>query len=365
MGRLALPEISRPQRYRRKEGNIAYSSGNSPSIQIGQTDYLTALDVISLQTLVTTATVPVSLSGAGAYGPLGNVQVKVNGGRTPYSLPGYHANEFNKIWNHDYTDSLVASGATASTTNNWVNHLRVPLTVDPSSELGCWFTGDTQLNLNLALTCAAVSVVFSTVNSTTIGGSWDVWSQKFSAPAPDMPGGYDSSTPGGTPGMGSWLNNISYYHQTELYGTFALSNGTTNINLETDQDLIRLILIFYTGSNAAATFAPADALYTTLSLKINDVASIFDTVTEAEMRFNYLNTYDLKNTAGTTALDFMELTPPTRRDILPLDADKVKRLQLQIASTSASNNVDVITESTVDSQFALRWAASARQRAGG
>jgi hypothetical protein len=351
MGRFALPEAQRPQRFRRKEGNIAYSSGNSPSIQVGQTDYLTQLDVISLQTLVTTASTVGSISGAGAFSPLGNVQVRVNGGRAPFSLPGYHTDQFNRVWAHDYVGDLTSTAAVTSTTNNWVNHLRIPLTVDPVSELGAWFTGDTALNLNVSLTCNAVSVVYGTANGASIGGSWDVWAEKFSAPAPDLPGG--------------WLNEISYYCQTELYGTFALSNGTTSISLETDQDFVRVMLIFYTGTLNANSFAPADALYTALTLRVNDVANIYDSVSEAEMRFEYDQRYKQKNSPGTTVLDFMPSEPPGRRDILPADADKVKRLQLQIASGSASNSVDVITQTMVDSQFALRWAQSAKAKAGG
>jgi hypothetical protein len=365
MGRFALPEAVRPQRYRRSEGTLNYSSGNSANLQVGQTDYLTSLDLISSQTLVTTATVPVSLSGAGAYGPLNLVQVKVNGARAPFSLPGYHTNEFFKIHAHDYTDSLVASGATASTTNNWVNHLRIPLTVDPSSEVGSWYTADTQLNLTTWLTFNAVSVVYTTANSATMGGSYQIISEKFSAPPPDVNAQYDAVATAGYPGADTWLNKISFYRQVQLYGSFALSNGTTPINIETDQDIVRIILIFYTGALNASSYAPADALYTSLSLKVNDVANIYDTIPEASMRFDYLTVFKLKNTAGTTVIDFMRTEPPTRRDILPTDADKVRRLQLNILSTSASNSVDVVVESLVDSQFAQRWVNSAKAKAGG
>lgn len=373
MGRFALPEAVRPQRFRRKEGTINYSSGNTTNLQVGQTDYLTSLDLISTQTLVSTATIPVSAQGAAAkvsaFAALGNVQVKVNGGRAPFSLPGYHTDQFNKIWAHDYASSLTATALVASTTNNWTNHLRVPLTVDPASEKGAWYTADTQLNLTCALTFNAVTVVYSTANGATIGGGWDVYSEKFSAPAPDMPGGYGwnpTPGPGGSPSsQGSWLDNISYYRQVQLYSTTALSNGTTNINLETDQDIVRIMLIFYTGTLNANSFKPADTLYTSISLKVNDVALLYDTIAEAQWQFEYAQTYKLQNDAGTTVIDFMRLEPPTRRDIIPADADKVKRLQLSIPATSASNIVDVVVESMVDSQFALRWAASAKRMQGG
>lgn len=359
MGRLALPDTQRPQRFRAKQGNIAYSSGNTGTLQISQTDYLTSLDVMSNQTVVT-GTGTAVVAGYGAYGALGNVQVKVNGGRAPFSLPGYHANEYLKTYDHGYIDALVADAVTTSTTNNWKNHVRVPLTIDPISEKGAWYTGDTQLNLNLALTMAAVGTVLSTVAAATIGGSWDVWSEKFSAPAPDEPGG--------------WLDEISYYKQTELYlSGQVLSNGTTTINLETDQDYFRVILIFYTGSNADSTFAPANGLWTSLSLIVNDKFSIFDSVDEQTMRFENLMTYGPISASamtlanGTVAIDFFRLQPPSRRDILPTDPDQARRLQLKIASTSASNKVDVITDTTVDSQFAARWArsAAARGNAGG
>jgi len=54
--------------------------------------------------------------------------------------------------------------------------------------------------------------------------------------------------------------------------------------------------------------------------------------------------------------------PPTRRDILPTDPDKAKRLQLSILSTSANNKVDVISETVMDSQFAERWIRSAKAK---
>lgn len=357
MGRLALPEAQRPQRYVRKEGNIAYSSGNTGTQPIGQTAYLTSLDLISLQTVTTTTTAPTGGFGttaSGAFAPLGNVQVKVNGGRAPFSMPGYHADVFTRVWDRDYSSDMTTNPNTGNVTNSWVNNLRIPLTVDPSSERGAFYAGDTALNLTFALTMNAIASVFQTVNSATIGGSWDLYSEKFEAPQPDQSASTDT---------GAWLDKISFYNQAQLFGTFALSNGTTNITLETDQDFVRIILVFYTGALNAQTFAPANSLYTTISLKINDVASIWDTVAEARMRFEQDITYQQTLPAGTCVLDFMRLdSPPTRRDILPTDPNIAKRLTLQIVSTSSSNNVDVITHTVTDSPFAQKWVQLASQR---
>lgn len=360
MGRLALPEAQRPQRYVRKEGNLAYSSGNTVTQPIGQTAYLTSLDLISLQTVTTTTTAPTGGFGTtagGAFAPLENVQVKVNGGRAPFSMPGYHADVFTRIWDRDYSSDMTTNPITGNTTNNWVNHLRLPLTVDPSTERGAFYAGDTALNITFALTCNPVASVFQTVNAATIGGSWDLYSEKFEAPQPDQSDAQH----------GGWLDKISYYSQAELFGTFALSNGTTNITLETDQDYVRIVLIFYTGTGGSSmgqTFAPANGLYTTVTLKINDVASIWDTVAEARLRFEQDITYQQTLPAGTAVLDFMRLdTPPTRRDIMPTDPNIAKRLILQIASTSSSNNVDVVTQTVTDSPFAQKWVQLAAAQA--
>jgi len=358
MGRLALPEAQRPQRYRRKEGNIAYSSGNTGTQAIGQTAYLTSLDLISLQTTTTTTTAPTGGFGTtagGAFAPLGNVQLKVNGGRAPFSMPGFHADVFTRVWDRDYSSDLTTNPNTGNTTNNWVNHLRLPMTVDPSSERGAFYAGDTALNLTFALTMNAIASVFQTVNAATIGGSWDLYSEKFEAPQPDQ---------SATPQTGGWLDKISFYSQAELFGSFGLSNGTTNITLETDQDYLRIILVFYTGTLNNQNYAPANGLYTTVTLKINDVASIWDTVAEARLRFEQDITYQQTLPAGSAVLDFMRLdTPPTRRDIMPTDPNIAKRLVLQIASTSSSNNVDVITHTVTDSPFAQKWVNLARAQA--
>jgi hypothetical protein len=362
MGRLALPEAQRPQRYVRKEGNIAYSSGNTTPQLIGQTAYLTSLDLISLQTTTTTTTAPTGGFGttaAGAFSPLANVQVKVNGGRAPFSMPGYHADVFARVWDRDYSSDLTTNPNVGNVTNTWVNHLRLPLTVDPSSERGAFYAGDTALNITFALTMNPITSVFQTVNAATLGGSWDLYSEKFEAPQPDQ---------SASPDTGGWLDKISYYAQAELFGTFGLSNGVTNITLETDQDFLRIILIFYTGSLNAFSYAPANALYTTVTLKINDVASIWDTVAEARMRFEQDISYQQTLPAGTCVFDFMRLdAPPTRRDILPTDPNIAKRVMLQVASTSSSNNVDVITHTVTDDPFAVKWvnlAAAQAKRAG-
>lgn len=344
MGRLALPPGQRVQRLRQKAGTIAYSSGVTTPLQIPQTDYLTAIDIMSNQTVVTGGTAPV-VAGYGAFGPLGNVQVKVNGNRTPFSMPGVHADQFNKLWDHDYGSQMTASPIATSATNQWKNHLRIPLTVDPDSELGAWYTGDTGLNLTVSLTMAPVATVLSTVNTATIGGSWDIWVEKFNAPAPDMPGGM--------------LNQITYYREAILQGTYTLSNGRTAIILPIDQDYLRILLCVYTGSNQDATFAPANGLVTAFDLVVNEKFHILDTMDEQTLQFENLQVDDLTLGAGYYAIDFMRLAP-SRRDILPTDLNNAKRLILNITSTSASNKVDVVTETTTDNQFAERWIRSAK-----
>jgi hypothetical protein len=344
VGRLAIPPGQRVQRLRQKAGTIQYSSGVTTPLQIPQTDYLTSIDVMSNQTLITGGTPPV-VAGYGAFGPLANVQVKVNGNRTPFSMPGVHADQFNKLWDHDYGDQMTASPIVVSTTNQWKNHLRIPLTVDPVSELGSWYTGDTALNLTLSLTMAPVATVLSTVSSATIGGSWDIWVEKFSAPAPDQPGG--------------WLNEISYYHEAILQGTYSLINGKLPIILPVDQDYLRILLCAYTGSNQDSTFAPANGLITGVDLVVNEKFHIIDTMDEQTLQFENLQIDDLAFGAGYYAIDFMRLTP-SRRDILPTDLNVAKRLVLYITSTSTSNKLDIITESTTDSQFAEKWLQSAK-----
>lgn len=354
MGRYALPDAQRYQRFKQKQGNIPYASGVTAPLLISQTDYLTTLDIMSNQT-VTTLTTAIVVAGYKAYGPLGNVQVKVNGGRAPYALPGFHANEYLKAWNNDYVDAMASNPIITNSTNQWKNHVRIPLTADPLSDKGAWYTGDTALNLSVALTMAAATTVLSTATAATLGGSWDVWSEKYSGPQPDAPNG--------------WLDQISYYKQTELYlSGGVLSNGSTTFNLETDQDFIRIGLVFYTGSNADSTFAPAAGLWTAMSLIINDKFAIFDTLDEQSLLFDDLNQYYASSTTtqnmgvGVYWLDFQRFRIPTRDEILPTDPDQAKRLQLKITSGSASNRVDIITDTMVDSQFAEKWSRSAKAR---
>jgi hypothetical protein len=168
MGRFAVPAPQRVQRLRSKAGNIAYSSGVTNPLSISQTDYLTSLDIMSNQTITTGGTAPI-VAGYGAFGPLGNVAIKVNGNRTPFSLPGFHTDLYNRVWAHDYISSLTTNPVATSATQAWKNHLRLPLTVDPLSELGAWYTGDLTLNLNVALTCAPASQIFSTPPSPAAG----------------------------------------------------------------------------------------------------------------------------------------------------------------------------------------------------
>src|ERR1700737_1032430 len=175
MGRLALPPGQRPQRFLYKQGNLAYSSGTTSNLQMSQTDYLTAIDLVSLFTLVNSGAAPTSGQGtqvateaapnaiSGAYAPLANIQVRVNGGRAPYSLPGFHANQFARVWNHDYIDLLEAHPNTISTTNNRKGPLRPPPAVGPIALQGSWYTGDTQLALFASLTFNPVANVFATV----------------------------------------------------------------------------------------------------------------------------------------------------------------------------------------------------------
>lgn len=354
MGRLALDPRKRPQRFLAKQGNIAWASGSTNKIDVSQTDYLTSLDLISVQTVTETTTAPSgTTSGAGAYAPLALVSVAVNGGRTPFSMPGYHANVYNQIWNHDYVDSLATNPIVTNATNNWKNHLRVPLTVDPIAEKGSWYVGDTTLDLQCKVLGNTQANIWQTQATATIGGGWDVYSEKFSAPAPDEPNG--------------WLDEISFYKDCERQvSNQQLANGSTTINIGTDQDIVRLFMVFYTGSEVGSgvTFAPADGLYTNMSLIVNDKFRIVDTLTEDKVRFEMLETYTRLLPAGTAVLDFMRLTPPTRRDILPTDPDSTKKLTLSITSNSSSNFVDVMVEAVVDSQFAEKWAKSARQKSG-
>ena len=351
MGRLALPVNQRFQRFPQFQGNIPYSSGaQSNPLPLVQTEYMAALDLISKQQVASGSAAPTGLNGAGAYAALGNIQLKANGGVAPYALPGWHANIFEQTWNHDYVDGLATAPLVTSATNNWKNHIHLPLTVDPVTQKGCFYTGDVTLNLSLQLSMDTAAQMFGTVNGATVQGSWDVWADKFAGPAPDVPGG--------------WLDEISYLQFTKMYQSgVQLSNGTTPINLEVDQDFVTILLIFYTGTRDASSFAPANALYTSMNLTVND-RKIWDTVPEDWVRFTMLQTYDLVLPAGTAVIDFNRLEPASRRDILPTDPQSTKRLLLEITSTSTANFVDVVTQTTVDSEYAVKWIQSAKQRAG-
>jgi hypothetical protein len=368
MGRLALPIGQRFQKFPQFQGNIPYSSGAmSNPLGLISTEYLTGLTLISKQTVVSTATIPVvaatfpsagisgSLTAApspsiGVYQTLDSIQLKANGGISPYNLNGWHANLFERVYRHGYLDDIATAPITASTTTTWTGHIHMPLTVDPITEKGAFYTGDTTLNLSVQLTTLAAANLFSTVNGATIGGSWDVWASKFAGPAPDVPGG--------------WLDEISYLCFRRIYQSgIQLSNGTTPINLELDQDYVRILLVFYTGTRGLTTFAPADGLYTTMNLTVND-RKLWDTVPEAWVRFGANQIYEMGLPPGTAVIDYNTLNPASRRDILPTDPNAVKRLLLEITSTSASNFVDVITDTVVDSEYAAKWIASAKQRAG-
>lgn len=349
MGRFAVPPAQRVQRFRQKIGNIAYASGVTSKLAIPQDSYLTQLDLVSLQTITTTASSPVT-AGYGAFGPEQLIQVSTNGQRKPFSLSGYATDLYNRIRRHPYASDLTSAPVTASQTGMaWVNHLSIPLVVSEGSEKGAWYTGDNALVMTFSLGMAAASTVFSTVNSATIGGSWDLYRTTFNAPSPDN--------------GGPWLDNISYYHEVLLQTTQQLKNGTTQITLPTDVDYQRILLIFYTGSNQDSTFAPADGLYTTVDLVINNKIHVMETLAEAERRFIMDSVYQEKLPAGTCVIDFMEVFR-SLRDVLPTDVDTVSSLTLNIASTSSSNSVDVITETVTDSPFAARWAQMAAARAG-
>jgi hypothetical protein len=347
MGRFAVPANKRVQRFRRKIGNIVYSSGGTPGIPGGvpKAGYTTAFDLRSNQQVVTGAGAPV-VANYGAYGPLALIAVVV-GAQQVFAMPGWHANQWGLVYDWNYTDALAASPIATSSTNNWVNDMRIPLTVDPDSEVGAFYTGDQEVQMDLQITGAAAGTVLSTVNAATLQGSWDVWVERFNAPAPDLPGG--------------WLNQISFYHEARLYGTFALKNGDTIIPLPIGGDYERIGLAFYTGSNKDSTFAPATGLFTQISLVVNDTLYLYERMDEATLRMEMLRNYTRNLANGFYALDFISQKENSRRDIIPTDPDVVHSLYLIIASGSASNNVDVIVERALDSPFAQKWINSARR----
>ena len=147
------------------------------------------------------------LGGLGAYGPLYNVAVQISN-RQPYNLYGFHANAFAEIFYAPYKDTETASPLVTSSTNNWINDVWIPLTISPDSEIGAWYLNDPELTVDVAITGGTTAQSFSTVNGATIQGSWDVYIERFSAPAPDQPavmfGNDCSDVP--TPAESIWIS---------------------------------------------------------------------------------------------------------------------------------------------------------------
>lgn len=346
MGVLAPPPGQRVQRFRTRLGVIPYSAGGTVGLPGGipKSGYLTRLDLNSLQTVTVGATAPV-LAGYGAYGPLGMITVTV-GPDSPYALPGLYAKEFFKTYDSPYTDSLVAAPIPTSTTSSWVNNLHIPLTISPDTELGAWYTSDDELTMDLQLSGNAPSTVFSTVNAATLQGSWEVWAERFSAPAPDQPGG--------------WLKQISYWHETKvIMRSIQLANGNTDITLPRNRDYLSIGLVFYTGSSFDATFAPARGLFNWISLVVNDETSIYNQMNEQTLLDEMLLAYREVPNNGFYWLDFMHQRENSTRDVLPTDSQFASAFKLTINSNSSNNRVDVITETVQANPFAQRWAAQA------
>lgn len=345
MGRLAVAANRRVQRFVQNIGNLAYSSGGSPVLTIPQADYTTGFDLISKQQVVTGATAPV-YAGYGAFGAIGQITVSVNGARHPFSLSGYQADVYDRVRSEPYASQLTSNPNAINATNNIVNHIHVPLTLAEDTTRGAWFTGDTSLQVTLKMQMAAAAQVFATVNGATIQGSWDVFREAFNAPPPDL--------------SAEWLDAISWYHEVSVQGTYTLRNGNTNIDLPRDADYQRILLNFYTGNNTDGTFAPADGLYTTVDVSINNRIHPFDTISEAQRRFEAVRTYAEVLPSGWAVIDF-ERIKDSVRDILPTDGDKVSLLRLTI-NAPAANNVDVITETVVDNPLAAKWIRQAQAR---
>jgi len=358
-GRLAVqPSRSgapqRAQRFHTKVGNIAYSAALSPTLGgLPREGYATALHLVSLQQVVSGATAPV-IGGLGAYGPLYNIAIQVSN-RQPYNLYGFEANAFAEIFYAPYKDTETASPLVTSSTNNWINDVWIPMTISPDSEIGAWYLNDPELTVDLAITGGTTAQAFSTVNAATIQGSWDVYVERFSAPAPDQPGG--------------WINEVSYYVEHKFFGSYQLKNGETIIYLDRDRDYARIMLIFFTGAHDA-TFAPAAGLFTTVELQIGDTISVIKPIAEQELRDEMLRNYawstagsGTKNLRpGVYCLDFLvqkQFHTLSRRDILPTDSAITNQVALRIVSTSASNNVDVVVSYASDNPFAQKWVASA------
>ena len=350
MGRLAVPAAVRAQRFKQNIGSIAYSAGaTSPPLKVPQTDYTTGFEILSSQQVVVGATAPV-VAGYGAFGPLANISVSVNGARKIFSLNGYQADAYGRVRMEPYASQLTASPIGTNTTNNWTNHVWIPLTINEDSERGCWYTGDTELNMQITITGGAPAQAFSTVNGATIQGSWTVVREMFNAPPPYL--------------SAQWLDAVTWFHEVIVQGSqVQLKNGVTTFDLPRDQDYQRVMLNGYTGNNSDGTFAPADALLQFIDLALDTKVHIFDTIPEASMRFEQARTYAQVLTAGWQVLDFQRIKDSIR-DILPSDSSLVKILRLGITSNSTSNNVDVITESVYDNPFAQKFIAEAQRRSG-
>ena len=351
MGSFAIPPGARSQRFRTRIGTINYASGSTPGIpgMVPKSGYITKFDIKSSIQVVTGATAPV-VANYGAYGPMNRINVVV-GPNLPVSIPAWHLNQFLQAYDAPYTDARAANPVATSSTNNWIMDLQVPLTVDPELEMGAWFAGDVELNFDLQIVNAAAATVFSTVNAATIQGSWDVWVERFSAPAPDQPGG--------------WLKEISLYHEIKLFGTYGLKNGDTNIDLPRDRDILRIFLVFYTGSNQDSTFAPADGLFSKITLLINDETFIYNGIDEATLKMEMLRNYTRQLSAGVAIIDFWDSVGRyrlNRRDVLPTDSQLATSVKLIVTSNSPSNNVDVVVQATSDNPYAQKWIRSAQAK---
>jgi hypothetical protein len=346
VGRLAVAPPNRVQRFKSNIGQLVYASGGAPSLNLPQADYTTALELISAQQVVVGGSAPV-IAGYGAFGPQQLVKVTAPGARAPFALSGYQSDVYMRARQAPYASSLTASPVTTSATNNWVNHLKIPFTLTEDTERGAWYTGDTTLQLKVTLNCAAPAQAFSTVNGATIQGSWTVIREFFNAPPPHL--------------SSIWLDAISWYHEVIQQGTFTLRNGNTVIDLPRDVDYQRIFFTFYTGADTDGTFAPADALYTSIDLSVDARVHIFDTIPEASIRFEQLQTYDTVLPAGNAVLDF-ERIKDSVRDILPTDSDAVTLLRL-IINAPAANIVDIFTETVTDNPFAAKWINMAQASA--
>jgi hypothetical protein len=349
MGRFALPVHKRPQRFRKSIGSINYGAGSLQNIAGGvpKTGYISGLDLESLIVVTCGGTAPV-IAGYGGYGPYQLLGIQV-GARQPIAMPGFHLEKFYEQFDAPYIDAMTTQPVVISSANNWTPHLRLPFTVSPDSEIGAWYAGDQTLQLNAFVTGNPATSVFSTVNAATIAGSYTVWVERFSAPAPDEPGG--------------WLSEISFLDEKKLYGSFALKNGETLIALDLDRDYLEIMLIFYTGSTNDSTFTPANGLYSAITLQVDDTIPLYDRIDEAALRFEMLQHYVRQSAppTGVAMLDFMfKDDSQSRRDVLPTDTDTTHSLNLRIVSNSTANTVDVVTHTVTDNPFAKKWVDAAK-----